>query len=58
LAFYVSIAMSLSGFFFIGVGRTLATGKNPWKSGLEMFLIGTGAAIVTYIIGSLVGVAI
>lgn len=58
LAFYVSIIMSLGGFFFIGVGRTLATGRNPWKSGLEMFLIGTGAAIVTYIIGSLVGVAI
>ena len=58
LAFYVSIIMSLGGFFFIGVGRTLATGRNPWKSGFEMFLIGTGAAIVTYIIGSLVGVAI
>jgi len=58
LAFYVSIIMSLGGFFFIDVGRTLATGRNPWKSGLEMFLIGTGAAIITYLIGSLVGVAI
>jgi len=58
LAFYVSIIMSLGGFFFIGVGRTLATGRSPLKSGLEMFLIGIGAAIVTYLIGSLVGVAI
>jgi VIT1/CCC1 family predicted Fe2+/Mn2+ transporter len=58
LAFYVSIIMSLGGFFFIGIGRTLATGRNPWISGLEMFLIGTGAAIVTYLIGSLVGVAL
>ncbi|WP_287584625.1 VIT1/CCC1 transporter family protein [Candidatus Borrarchaeum sp.] len=57
-AFYISIIMSLGGFFFIGIGRTLATGRNPWKSGIEMFLIGTGAAIITYIIGSLVGIAI
>jgi VIT1/CCC1 family predicted Fe2+/Mn2+ transporter len=58
IALYASIVMSLSGFFFIGVGRTLVTGKNPWKSGFEMFLIGTAAAIITYIIGSLVGVAV
>jgi VIT1/CCC1 family predicted Fe2+/Mn2+ transporter len=58
LAFYASIILSLGGFFFIGVGRTLVTGKSPWRSGFEMFLIGTAAAIVTYIIGSLVGVAV
>jgi VIT1/CCC1 family predicted Fe2+/Mn2+ transporter len=58
LALYTSIIMSLGGFFFIGVGRTLVTGKSPWKSGVEMFLIGTAAAIITYVIGGLVGVAL
>ena len=47
--------LSLSGFFVIGAGRTIVTGKNPWKSGLEMFLIGTAAAIFTYYIGSFIG---
>lgn len=54
-AFAVAIILSLSGFFIIGAGRTIITGRNPVKSGIEMFLIGTGAAIVTYIIGSLIG---
>ncbi|MFC1705128.1 VIT1/CCC1 transporter family protein, partial [Nanoarchaeota archaeon] len=55
LAFRTAIILSLSGFFVIGAGRTLATGRNPLKSGLEMFLIGTIAAIITYLIGSLIG---
>ncbi|MEM2936187.1 MAG: VIT1/CCC1 transporter family protein, partial [Candidatus Bathyarchaeia archaeon] len=58
LALFVSVALSLGCFFFIGAGRTLVTGRNPWRSGAEMFLIGTLAAIVTYLIGSLVGVPI
>lgn len=56
LALFVSIALSLGGFFLIGAGRTIVTGRNPWRSGAEMFLIGTVAAIVTYFIGNLVGV--
>lgn len=56
IAFKVAIILSLSSFFIIGAGRTLVTGKNAFKSGLEMFLIGTGAAIITYLIGSLIGV--
>jgi VIT1/CCC1 family predicted Fe2+/Mn2+ transporter len=58
LALYVSIILSLGGFFVIGAGRTLVTGKNPVKSGLEMFLIGTIAAIITYAIGSFLGVSV
>lgn len=57
-AIYSAGALSLLGFFAIGAGRTIVTGKSPWRSGLEMFLIGTGAAAVTYLIGSLMGVSI
>jgi len=54
-AIFTSTVISLSGFFLIGAGRTVITGKNPWRSGLEMFIIGTLAAIITYFIGSLIG---
>ncbi len=56
LALFVSVALSLGFFFLIGAGRTLVTGRSPWRSGAEMFLIGALAAMVTYFIGSLVGV--
>ncbi len=52
------VLMSLGGFFVIGAGRTIVTGKNPLRSGLQMFSIGTGAAIVTYLLGKVCGVAV
>jgi VIT1/CCC1 family predicted Fe2+/Mn2+ transporter len=55
-ALVLSISLSLSGFFLMGVARALVTARNPWRSGLEMFAIGTAAAVITYVIGSLVGV--
>lgn len=58
LALYVSIFLSLGGFFLIGMGRTIVTGKNPWRSGLEMFIIGTVSAIITYLIGNIIGVSV
>lgn len=58
LALYTSIGLSLGGFFTVGVLRTIITGKNPLRSGIEMFLIGTIAAIVTYLIGSAIGVSV
>ena len=54
-ALYTAIASSLSGFFVIGAVRTLATGKKAFHSGLEMFLIGSIAALLTYFIGTCVG---
>jgi VIT1/CCC1 family predicted Fe2+/Mn2+ transporter len=32
------------------------TGRSVWRSGLRMVAIGGGAAAVTYLIGSLVGI--
>ncbi len=57
-AMAMCILMSLGGFFVIGAGRTVVTGKNPIRSGLQMFSIGTGAAIVTYLLGRVFGVAV
>lgn len=49
--FRVAIITSLSGFFIIGACRTIVTGKHPVRSGLEMFIIGSSAATITYVIG-------
>lgn len=58
LAFYTSVGLSLIGFFLIGFGRTLVTGKDPMKSGIETFLIGLLAAGVTYAIGRMMGIVV
>lgn len=42
----------------VGVAISLFTGRSAWRSGLRMVLIGGGAALVTYLIGSLIGVAV
>ena len=57
-AMSMCIVMSLAGFFLIGAGRTIVTGKNPVKSGLQMFSIGTAAAVVTYLLGRICEVAV
>jgi len=54
----VCIILSLSGFFIAGAGRIIVTGRNPLISGLEMFFLGAGAALITYFIGSLIGVSL
>jgi VIT1/CCC1 family predicted Fe2+/Mn2+ transporter len=54
------VSAVLSGLALTGVGATLSvfTGRPAWRSGLRMVLIGGGAAAVTYVIGSLVGVSL
>jgi len=56
MAMSLSIALSLSGFFLMGVARAFVAARNPWRSGAEMFAIGTAAAVITYLIGLFLGV--
>ncbi|MEX2550625.1 MAG: VIT1/CCC1 transporter family protein [Nitriliruptoraceae bacterium] len=48
-----------SGIALAGVGAAISlfTGRSTWRSALRMVLIGGGAALATYLIGSLIGVA-
>jgi VIT1/CCC1 family predicted Fe2+/Mn2+ transporter len=48
----------LSAVALATVGATISvfTGRSVWRSGLRMVAIGGGAAAVTYLIGSLVGI--
>jgi VIT1/CCC1 family predicted Fe2+/Mn2+ transporter len=56
----VTIAAVVAGIALFGVGAALSlfTGRNAWRGGLRMVLIGGGAGLVTWIIGSLLGAAV
>ena len=54
----LSSALALGGLFAAGAGRGKISGLKPWKSGLEMSALGAVAAIVTYGVGALVGIAV
>jgi len=53
LAFTLSLAFSGLGLFAIGAAKVFITGRNAFKSGMEMLLVGGLAAGVAYGIGSL-----
>jgi VIT1/CCC1 family predicted Fe2+/Mn2+ transporter len=57
-AVIVSGIASAIGLFVIGAGITLMTGRSIWFSGMRQVLFGLLAALVTYTIGSLVGVSL
>ena len=46
-----SFAISTLAHFLIGAAKTVVTGLSPWRSGIEMTVIGLGEAIITYLLG-------
>lgn len=53
-----SAVLSALGLFVIGAAITLFTGKNIWFSGFRQVLFGLFAAVITYGIGTLIGVSL
>jgi VIT1/CCC1 family predicted Fe2+/Mn2+ transporter/rubrerythrin len=53
-AIIASFAISTLAHFLIGAAKTIVTGLSPWKSGLEMTLVGLGEALTTYLLGLLI----
>jgi vacuolar iron transporter family protein len=53
----ISLGLSLAALFTVGAGVSVLTGRGLLFSGARQLGIGLAAAIVTYIIGSLIGVA-
>ena len=41
--------------FLVGSSRSIFTGRPALRSGLEMFLVGMGVALLTYLLGLLIG---
>ena len=52
------VLVSACGLFLIGAAITVFTGANAWRAGLRQLAIGVAAAAVTYLAGSLAGVAL
>ena len=58
VAFVVAIALSLVALFAVGAGVSLLTGRGVLFSGLRQVGIGAAAAIVTYLVGTAIGVSV
>ena len=54
----ISLGASLVALFAVGAGVSMLTGRGLMFSGLRQLGIGLGAAVVTYLIGSLIGVEV
>jgi vacuolar iron transporter family protein len=57
-AFVASIALSVAALFAVGAGVSLLTGRGVLFSGARQVGIGAAAAVVTYVVGSIIGVSI
>ena len=54
----LSLALSLVALFLVGAGVSLLTGRGLLYSGVRQLGLGLGAAVVTYLIGSIIGVGV
>ena len=57
-AFWVAIAASLAALFLVGAGVSLLTGRSLVFSGARQVAIGAAAAVVTYFVGTAIGVSV
>ena len=53
-ALIASILAAAAALFGIGIIKSKAASTDPWRSGIEAFLIGASAALLGYIIGTLI----
>lgn len=56
--FFIASGLSVAGLFAAGAIRGATSGLHPWARGAEMVVIGAIAAGVTFVVGTLFGVAI
>jgi predicted membrane protein (TIGR00267 family) len=54
-AAWVSLAIAMLAHFGVGAARSVFTGRGIVRSGMDMFVVGLGVAIVGYFIGERVG---
>jgi VIT1/CCC1 family predicted Fe2+/Mn2+ transporter len=55
VAFWVSLIVSLAGLFLLGLGVSQFTHRSPVRTGLRQVGLGLAAAVVTYLVGTLLG---
>ncbi len=54
-AIIASFVFSMLSHFVVGAARSVFTGRSIFRSGLDMFVVGLGVAIVGYFVGGWVG---
>jgi VIT1/CCC1 family predicted Fe2+/Mn2+ transporter len=57
-AFVAAIGLSMVALFAVGAGVSLLTGRGVLFSGARQVVIGAAAAIVTFIVGTVIGVSV
>jgi vacuolar iron transporter family protein len=57
-AIVVSFVLSMLSHFLVGAARSIFTGRGVFRSGLDMFVVGLGVAIVGYFVGEWIGDAL
>ena len=57
-AFWAAIIASLAALFIVGAGVSLLTGRSLLFSGARQVGIGAAAAVVTYLVGTAIGVSV
>jgi VIT1/CCC1 family predicted Fe2+/Mn2+ transporter len=50
-AIWASFALAMVSHFGVGAARSFFTGRGVFRSGLDMFLVGLGVAVVGYFVG-------
>jgi vacuolar iron transporter family protein len=50
-AVWTGIGVSMAAHFLVGASRAVFTGRPALRSGFEMFLVGMGVALTTYLLG-------
>jgi VIT1/CCC1 family predicted Fe2+/Mn2+ transporter len=53
VAVSVSFLIAMAMHFIVGAARSFFTGRSFWRSGIDMFAVGFGVAIVAYVVGDL-----
>jgi VIT1/CCC1 family predicted Fe2+/Mn2+ transporter len=54
-AIIAAFVFSMLSHFLVGAARSVFTGRSIFRSGLDMFVVGLGVAIVGYYVGGWVG---
>jgi predicted membrane protein (TIGR00267 family) len=57
-AIWTGVGISMLAHWLVGASRAIFTGRPATRSGFEMFAVGMGVALVTFLLGKLLGVGI
>lgn len=55
VAIVLSFSVAMLSHFLVGAARSIFTGRSVFRSGLDMFVVGLGVALIGYYVGGWVG---